>query len=211
LKTPRFGGPKRKVRVNSIQELSAAPEIPGRFFNAASLPSARMKIEICVDSVEGSLAAQKGGADRVELCDNLIEGGTTPSAGAIALARRELNIGVKVMIRPRGGDFLYSDVELAVMAEDIRTAKSLGADGVGFGCLTAADRVASDVESWQNSTPPAAMEKRRPRLGRRALPSATTVPPMRSANCSTTIRRSSRGATGSHQAARKPPAGSGAC
>jgi copper homeostasis protein len=93
-------------------------------------------IEVCVDSVESAVAAQEGGADRVELCDNLIEGGTTPSAGAIAVARRSLDIKLQVMIRPRGGDFCYSDLELAIMEHDIRVAKELGADGVVFGLLT---------------------------------------------------------------------------
>ncbi len=97
-----------------------------------------MKIEICVDSVEGAMAAERGGADRVELCDNLLEGGTTPSGGCIKVAREKLRIGLQVIIRPRGGDFLYSEVECAVMREDIRLAKTLGADGVVIGCLTAA-------------------------------------------------------------------------
>lgn len=96
-----------------------------------------MRVEICVDSPAGAWAAERGGADRVELCDNLFEGGTTPSAGSIKLARRELKIGLQVIIRPRGGDFLYSESELEVMREDIRTAKDLGADGVVLGCLTA--------------------------------------------------------------------------
>jgi copper homeostasis protein len=94
-----------------------------------------MKIEICVDSVEGAMAAERGGADRVELCDNLMEGGTTPSAGCVKLARRSVRLGIQMMIRPRGGDFLYSDMELNVMREDIRMAKDLGADGVVIGCL----------------------------------------------------------------------------
>src|SRR5580704_10547381 len=96
-----------------------------------------MSVEICVDSATGAFAAERGGADRVELCDNLLEGGTTPSAGSIKVARRGLKIGLQVMIRPRGGDFLYSKDELEVMQEDIRMAKELGADGVVFGCLTA--------------------------------------------------------------------------
>jgi len=94
-------------------------------------------IEVCVDSVESALASQDGGADRVELCDNLFEGGTTPSAGAIALARERLRIKLHVIIRPRGGDFLYSDLEFAVMQRDIETAKALGADGVVICLLTA--------------------------------------------------------------------------
>jgi copper homeostasis protein len=95
-----------------------------------------MRVEICVDSAAGALAAQAGGADRVELCDNLLEGGTTPSAGCIKVARRGLSIGLQVIIRPRGGDFLNSPEEIEVMREDIRMAKELGANGVVIGCLT---------------------------------------------------------------------------
>ena len=95
-----------------------------------------MRIEICVDSAAGAFVAERGGAHRVELCDNLLEGGTTPSAGTIKVARRGLKIGLQVIIRPRGGDFLYSQDELEVMREDIRIAKDLGADGVVIGCLT---------------------------------------------------------------------------
>jgi copper homeostasis protein len=94
--------------------------------------------------VEGALAAQAGGADRVELCDNLLEGGTTPSAGTIRVARRKLTVGLHVIIRPRGGDFLYSEDEMDVMREDVRTAKELGADGVVIGCLTSRGEI--DVE-----------------------------------------------------------------
>lgn len=95
----------------------------------------RPLVEICVDSVESALAAQRGGADRVELCDNLIEGGTTPSAGAITVARNILAIKLHVIIRPRGGDFLYTDVEFETMKIDIEHAKRLGADGVVIGIL----------------------------------------------------------------------------
>ncbi len=96
-----------------------------------------MKVEICVDSPAGALAAQEGGANRVELCANLLEGGTTPSAGAIKVARAGLSIGLQVIIRPRGGDFLYSPEEFEVMKADITTARGLGADGIVIGCLTA--------------------------------------------------------------------------
>jgi len=96
----------------------------------------RPLLEICVNSATSALRAQQGGADRVELCENLFEGGTTPSAGSIGVARRHLDIGLMVMIRPRGGDFLYSDLELDVMRQDIRLAKELGADGLVLGLLT---------------------------------------------------------------------------
>jgi copper homeostasis protein len=92
-------------------------------------------IEVCVDSIHSAMAAQQGGAQRIELCDNLFEGGTTPSAGTIRIARERLSIGVNVMIRPRGGDFCYSDEEFDIMKYDIQTAKELGADGIVLGIL----------------------------------------------------------------------------
>lgn len=95
-----------------------------------------LTIEVCIDSVQSAINAQAGGADRVELCDNLFEGGTTPSWGMVRLVRQHISIGLQVMIRPRGGDFLYSDLEFEVMKADIEAAKKLGADGVVIGCLT---------------------------------------------------------------------------
>ena len=95
-----------------------------------------IQLEVCVDSVTSALNAEQGGADRVELCDNLFEGGTTPSAGCIEVVRQHLTIGLQVIIRPRGSDFLYDDLEFAIMKQDIRVAKDRGADGVVIGLLT---------------------------------------------------------------------------
>jgi copper homeostasis protein len=94
-----------------------------------------MLIEVCVNSAISAIEAQKGGAGRVELCENMLEGGCTPSAGSIQFALNNLKIPVFVMIRPRGGDFCYSEEEFRIMKKDIRTAKELGADGVVFGIL----------------------------------------------------------------------------
>ena len=94
------------------------------------------KFEICANSVASCIAAQEGGADRVELCSGIPEGGTTPSFGMIRKARASIDIALNVIIRPRGGDFLYSVDELEEMIHDIRIAKELGADGLVFGCLT---------------------------------------------------------------------------
>ena len=101
-------------------------------------------IEACVTSVLSAINAEKGGALRVELCDNLIEGGTTPSRGTIALARKNLSIGLFVMIRPRGGDFFYSDLEFEIMKEDVKAARELGADGVVAGILLPDGKIDAD-------------------------------------------------------------------
>ena len=95
------------------------------------------KLEICTNSVVSCIEAQNGGAYRVELCAAILEGGTTPSYGDISVAREMLDIKLNVIIRPRSGDFLYSDIEHKTMLKDIEIAKSLRADGVVFGCLTA--------------------------------------------------------------------------
>lgn len=95
-----------------------------------------MLLEVCANSVESAIAAEKGGADRVELCENLSEGGTTPSFGTITLARKQLSIDLHVIIRPRGGDFLYNSNELEIMKSDILECKKIGVDGVVFGMLT---------------------------------------------------------------------------
>lgn len=95
------------------------------------------KFEVCANSVESCVEAQRGGADRVELCAGIPEGGTTPSYGDIVMARKLLiTTKLHVIIRPRGGDFLYSDLEREIMLEDVRMARRLGVDGVVFGVLT---------------------------------------------------------------------------
>ena len=93
------------------------------------------RLEICVDSIESAVNAQIAGADRVELCDNLMEGGTTPSFGTIVSARDKLTIGLHVIIRPRGGDFLYTGSEYDIMKRDIEKCGECGADGVVIGIL----------------------------------------------------------------------------
>ena len=100
-----------------------------------------MILEICVTSVQSALAAQRGGAHRVELCSALDEGGLTPGYGLTAAVREQIAIGLHLMVRPRGGDFLYSDSEYDVMKREIAAAKQLGADGVVFGLLTAGGAV----------------------------------------------------------------------
>src|SRR5215471_14506950 len=92
-------------------------------------------VEVCVDSVASAVAAERGGAARVELCSDLLEGGITPSAGLIDTTRSRISIGLNPIIRPRPGDFCYSEEEIETMCRDIETAKELGADGVVLGIL----------------------------------------------------------------------------
>lgn len=93
-------------------------------------------LEVCANSFSSALAAQNGGAIRAELCENMAEGGTTPSFGQIKLCKERLTLETWPIIRPRGGDFLYNDDEFEVMKEDIRICKNLGCSGVVTGILT---------------------------------------------------------------------------
>jgi len=103
-------------------------------------PSARPTgpiIEICVEGLDGVLAAEQGGADRAELCASLAEGGITPSLGTVKEALLRATIPFFVIVRPRGGDFLYSDTEFATMLADVDALRDVGAAGVVVGCLAA--------------------------------------------------------------------------
>jgi copper homeostasis protein len=100
-----------------------------------NVTDAPILVEACVDSVASARAAERGGARRLELCDALFDGGTTPSAGMIAACKAAVSIPVFVMIRPRGGGFVYSDAERDVMRRDAVVARDIGADGVVIGGL----------------------------------------------------------------------------
>jgi copper homeostasis protein len=99
------------------------------------------RLEICTDTVVSAIDAMNAGASRIELCDNLAEGGTTPSYGTIIKAREMLSIPIHVIIRPRGGDFLYSGIEYDVMKKDIIFCKKAGIDAIVTGLLTIDGRI----------------------------------------------------------------------
>jgi copper homeostasis protein len=94
-------------------------------------------IEVCVEGIDGLLAAQQAGADRVELCASLVEGGITPSLGTVRTALALATVPFHVIVRPRGGDFLYSDAEFRSMLADVGSLRELGVAGVVVGCLGA--------------------------------------------------------------------------
>lgn len=96
----------------------------------------KFRFEVCANSVESCMEAERGGAHRIELCTNMAEGGTTPSYGAMQAVRCASAIHIQVLIRPRGGDFLYTPLEKKAMMEDVKAAYELGMDGIVVGCLT---------------------------------------------------------------------------
>ena len=98
-------------------------------------PNKCILLEVCADSVRSCVEAERGGAQRIELCANLVEGGTTPSYGLIKQALKTVKIPINVLVRPRGGDFLYTDDEMDVMKQDISACKELGVSGVVIGVL----------------------------------------------------------------------------
>ncbi len=100
-----------------------------------------MKIEICLESAQSVINAEKAGADRVELCSDLFEGGLTPSLATFRIAKQKTNIPISVMIRPRGGDFCYSDLEFEIMCEEVKTFVKEGADSLVFGILTSDGKI----------------------------------------------------------------------
>jgi copper homeostasis protein len=100
-------------------------------------PTRGVVVEACVDAIDAALEAERGGAARIELCGELLQGGVTPSAGLIAAVWERIDIPLFVLVRPRTGDFLYTDDEVDVMRRDIEEAKSLGVEGVALGALTA--------------------------------------------------------------------------
>lgn len=94
-------------------------------------------LEACIDSVESARNAAKGGAERLELCSNLVIGGTTPDLSLFEIVREQLDIRIHVLIRPRFGDFLYTDYEFQMICKDVERFRQMGADGVVVGCLKA--------------------------------------------------------------------------
>ena len=96
-----------------------------------------MILEVCVDSVESAVNAELGGADRIELCGDLIVGGTTPSLALYEKIREKINIPIHVLLRPRFGDFLYSEEEIEILVRQAVTFSAASADALVIGCLTA--------------------------------------------------------------------------
>lgn len=104
-------------------------------------------LEVCVDSVESAVNAELGGADRLELCSDLIVGGTTPSLALFERIREKVTIPIHVLLRPRFGDFLYSEEEINILISQARKLHTAGADNLVIGCLTKEGRLDMDANS----------------------------------------------------------------
>ena len=128
-----FGGANDRVRNAYGQGQAGLSEIFP--YLRAIMDNNKLFLEVCADSVENALTAQSAGAQRIEFCVSLPEGGTTPSFAQIQTARKELNIKLYTLIRPRGGDFLYTGLEFEIMKSDIRFCGETGCDGVVVGML----------------------------------------------------------------------------
>jgi copper homeostasis protein len=114
--------------------VTATPDVARRV--SANTPSPSILVEAAVDSFDAAVLAQEAPVHRIELCGPLHDGGTTPSAGLIARCSEKLLVSVNVLVRPRAGDFVYSDDDIEIMKRDIAVAKELGVDGFAFGVLT---------------------------------------------------------------------------
>jgi copper homeostasis protein len=113
------------------------PRFSAGLFYAYFYPMSKVIVECCANSVQSAINGQAGGAERIELCANLEQGGTTPSAASICLAREALEVDLYVLIRPRAGNFVYSELELEEIIQDIEFCKEIGCDGVVVGVLNA--------------------------------------------------------------------------
>ena len=111
--------------------------------------------EVCLEGVDGAVAAERGGAGRIELCAALVEGGITPSVATIEACRDAVDLDIMVMIRPRSGDFCYSERELDVMHRDVEHCRRIGVTGVVFGCLDPSGSIAgSQVRALRETAGP---------------------------------------------------------
>ena len=129
------------IYANALMPSSRSSKKDSKKASSTPPPPPSIPLEICVDSIASALAASKGGASRLEVCDNLIDGGTTPSIGLIKTLLKKTNLPIHAMVRPRGGDFLYSSDELDVMRGDIKALVKASAHGIVLGVLTADGKI----------------------------------------------------------------------